>query len=230
MQVTAHARAPAFFAPVTFGVDGFDTRVTTVVEGGTIGRVGCYLPLAVSSCLLTSGAGLCNRDLAFDPAAVQNVVWARVDPVSAPSPGWISSQLSTCADDEARVGDPLQLHGEPVPAAFDSLATAVAGGTHVWDPASWGPLPPRMADSAIPEADYGHIVSGPIAVFASASCTGRAWAPSTTTRGFAWAVVYDVRTGPSPTLAARVLCDEQYGPLPGGIAGTGYAASPWFRR
>lgn len=229
VAVTARGSAPAFFAPVAFGIDSFDATVTSTVQGGSVGRVGCYLPLAVPSCLITAGDGICNQTLTFHPTAQKNVAWARVGSTGSVTATWVNDQLRSCTDEDAEVGETLQMSNGTMATSVSVLADQIASGTRLWDTSEWGAQPARMSDSAVSTADYGHVVSGPVVVFESSNCAGGPYATSSTVSGFAWAVVYDARVGADASIAARILCDEEDGPIPGGIAGTGYPASPWFR-
>jgi hypothetical protein len=230
VRVEAHGEAPGFFAPIAFGVDSFDATARTTVQGGGVGDVGCYLPLAVPSCLVAaSPGGICDVTLTFKPMSDKNVAWARVDGSARPNAAWIRDQLNECTDAGASVGEVMQLDNGTVNSALMEVRDRIEDSSRQWAP-RWGSVPGQLSGSAVAGDKYGRVISGPVPVFESESCAGGPYVGGASVIGFAQIVVYDVQLAPEATISARILCDEEVGAVPGGIAGTGYSVAPRFRQ
>ncbi|MFZ5482461.1 MAG: pilus assembly protein TadG-related protein [Myxococcota bacterium] len=228
--VTARGRAPGFFAPIAFGVIELSAAARTTVQGGGVGRVGCYLPLAVPSCLVEHNVGgICDVTLTFAPVSDKNAAWARIDETGRPNAAWLREQLDSCVDEEASVGDGMFLDNGVVTPALRTIAERIETSSYQWAP-RWGTRPAQLDGSAVSAEAYGRVVSGPVAVFESDTCAGSPFTRSTTVIGFAQAAIYDVRVGANPTIRAKIVCGEEVGTVAGGIAGTGYLAAPRFRQ
>ncbi|MFH1462965.1 MAG: pilus assembly protein TadG-related protein [Pseudomonadota bacterium] len=201
VQVTARRDdLPAWFARAAFGRDSLAASVQSVArrtyEGA--GRVDCFLPLAVPSCVIEDVYGIdhINQvDLVLNPPGVNNVAWARPD--AHPSASWLSSQIWNCSyEGSIEVIDSVELNNGLIASVLADLADKIEASDTTWDSALWGSLPAQAARSGIASSRYGHTLEGPIAVFDDDSyCTSPG--PMNGTEeitGFVWGAIYEVVT------------------------------------
>jgi hypothetical protein len=112
----------------------------------------------------------------------------------------------------AQVGDLVSLKNGTVGSALATLADGMDTGVP-WDASLWGTLPVQQATSSVPVSDYGNVFTGPIPLFESdVNCTASGkWNESFTIVGFAWGVLYDVKsTGSNKTIWMRIDPDDVY--------------------
>ena len=203
LQVTARrGDVPAAFAAVAFQDE------ETQAEGDSValnpppepaGAVSCYLPLGIPDCLFDhyTDEELDDVQLVLNPAGIDNVGWARVQ--DHPNASWLKAQIGDCIQDGvASVGDDVGLQNGVVSSAMSEVVTAIKTSDTAWDTATWGAQPARWSQSALSSAEYGRTWEGPIIVFDGGPeyCEGNGGSFNQFEEivGFAWAVVYDIRT------------------------------------
>lgn len=202
---------PAWFSPVVQGTKALAASADTIAVNSSSGasEMACFLPLAISSCLLqdpSSAATLPMRNLVLNPAGVDNVGWAR--PAANPNAAWLSSQLDNCrADGRVAIGDEIDLNNGVINSVLAQMAGLVASSSTQWDARVWGALPPRDPRSGVPAGAYGHTLEGAILVFDDpgyCAAKGGAFNETQDVAGFLWVAIYDVTTsGSKRTIKVR---------------------------
>jgi len=206
---------PAWFSSVVRGQSTVAASADAVAVSSSTGasELECFLPLAISSCLLRDPASANNlplRDLVINPAGVDSVAWVR--PGSNPNAAWLSSQIDNCrADGRVAVGDSIDLDNGVVNSVLKQIADGIGTSTTSWDSRVWGALPPQIARSGVAAADYGGTLEGAILVFDDAAyCEGKGgkFTETQVLAGFLWVAIYDVTTSGSPR-TIRVRADTR---------------------
>ena len=214
VQVIArHDDVASFFARVAFGRDRQGAAARSIAwAGGTQGaaEVPYYLPFGLPSCLWDgyTGDALMDMDFVLSPAGSDNTGWAMLgeststssvrDHIDAMLPCMFAYAQTGEVDPDCAAGsidDGADLNNGVAAAALAALADAVEDGLP-WDSETWGTLPPRHAGSNIDVDRYGHVLEGPIPVFAGGPgyCGSAAsWNEQVPILGFVWAAIYDVR-------------------------------------
>ncbi len=194
------------------------------------GAVACYIPLGIADCLFEeyTQEELDAFEFNLNPAGIDNVGWARVD--GSPSASWASDQINDCQQDGwAWVGDDLGLANGVITSTLGDFATAIEGSQTSWNP-EWGAMPAQKSGSAVNKSYYGRTFEGPIPVFDGGPeyCLGSGGSFNGTEQivGFAWAVIYDVKTsGAAETknvwLRLNMMAEEDYGKANGGLVDAG---------
>lgn len=230
----------SIFAKASFGKDYMTVRGKAGGQRGvseSAGAVSCYLPIAIPRCQFdnfTPGQ-LVDKTFKLNPAGVDNVGWGRAE--GHPNASWVKSQISNCeGDGVARVGEDVGLNNGVISSALSELISEINSSTTTWDTEALGPLPARNSRSAISASKYGKVVEGPIIVFDGGPGYCTAAGPFNGYEeivGFAWAVVYDVRTQGGATdkniwVRLNPMADQELGMEGGGLvdAGTIYTAPP----
>ncbi len=203
----------ALFSRAAFGTEDLGASARSVaISGGRrgAGSVPYYLPFALPSCQWDTHDEdeLSDMEFVLNPAGVDNTGWAMVG--GHPTASWIGDHLAAIGPCMEQYHETGQVDDSCAPAstasevgmgtgeiavALRDVAEAVEDGIP-WDSAVWGDLPSRHPGSSIDASRYGHVLEGPIPVFASDPdyCTsGGPWNTSEPIMGFVWAAIYDVR-------------------------------------
>lgn len=193
---------PATLASLVFDRDRLSVRGASTgfnPPDDAASSVGCYLPIAIPSCLFDHYTvdQLNAVTLVVNPAGRDNMGWGRVG--ASPSSSFLRDQLWNCEQDGIiEVGDEVGLQNGVVSSALSEVKSAIAASLTRWDTEAWGAQPARMSGSALSAAEYGHTLEGAIIVFDGGEdyCDdgGGPFNGYEPLVGFAWAVVYDVRT------------------------------------
>lgn len=236
LQVSAaDGQIPTTLARLLFrreemGARGASTGFRPPPEGAS--AVGCYLPIAIPSCLFDrySEAQLQSLTLVLNPAGLDTMGWGRVG--AHPNASFIRDQLRDCEQDGIiEVGDEVGLQNGVVNSALSEIASLLAVSPTTWSP-DWGPQPSRMAGSALSASNYGRTLEGAIIVFDGGPgyCQGsggsfNGFEPLV---GFAWAAIFDVRTSGSASqknvrMKLDTLVDRRIGLRGGGALLAGVA-------
>ncbi|MCK6506542.1 hypothetical protein L6R53_24740 [Myxococcota bacterium] len=203
LQVTAwRGDVTASFAAVAFQDKETEATGDSLARNPApepAGAVSCYIPLAVPLCIFDKydRDELVDVQLVLNPAGVDNVGWGRV--AESPNASWIKDQIADCKHDGvARVGDDVGLQNGEVISAVQEVKEAIRTSTTTWDAEAWGPQPERWSQSALTASQYGQTWEGPLLVFDGGPeyCEGMGGGFNGVEElvGFAWAVVYDVKT------------------------------------
>jgi hypothetical protein len=93
--------------------------------------------------------------------------------------------------------------------ALNAIAREITSSDTSWSTSNWGTMPSRASGSAVPAADYGGTLEGPILVFDDdtycSSSGGGSWNRTKTVAGFVWGSVYDVvSSGPASQRSIHV--------------------------
>lgn len=193
---------PATLASLVFDRDHLSVRGASTgfkPPDDAASAVGCYLPIAIPSCLFQhyTTDQLQDVTLVLNPAGVDNMGWGRVG--GHPNANFLRDQIWDCEQDGIiGIGDEVGLQNGVVSSAMAEVRSAIVASTTRWDTEAWGPQPARMSGSALSAAEYGRTLEGAIIIFDGGAgyCQGsggpfNGYEPLV---GFAWAVVYDVRT------------------------------------
>ncbi|MCK6506541.1 hypothetical protein L6R53_24735 [Myxococcota bacterium] len=203
LEVTAwRGDVTASFAAVAFQDKETEARGESAVLNPVpepAGAVSCYLPLGIPDCLFDryTQEELADVQLVLNPAGLDTVGWARVE--DHPNASWLKSQIGDCIQDGvASVGDDVGLQGGVVSSAMSEVVNAIKTSDTTWNTEEWGPQPARWSQSALTSSQYGRTWEGPIIVFDGGPeyCEGNGGSFNQFEEivGFAWAVVYDIRT------------------------------------
>ncbi len=192
------------------------------------GKVPYYLPFSLPSCEFATHTlgSMVNMEFTLNPAGADNTGWGAIN--ATPSASWASSEISgmlpcmqqffntgtvsaTCST--ASVGNTVSLNNGALASSLTDLANAMPSGV-TWRTSYWGALPARHTGSSVPASSYGHVLEGPIPVFAGGShyCSASAaWNENYTVTGFVWASIYDVKaTGPVAQRSVWVRLDTTH--------------------
>lgn len=220
---------PTTFAEIAFdqdrmGVKGASTGFNPPDDAAS--AVGCYLPIAIPSCLFEvyTVAQLNAVTLTVNPAGRDNMGWGRVG--GHPSASWTRDQLWDCEQDGViALDDEVGLQNGVVTSALKEVADVISASPTTWNTQDWGPQPPAMSGSAISPSKYGRTLEGAIIIFDGGPeyCEAHGGAFNGTERlvGFAWAVVYDVRTSGSASSKNMKMKIDTYVSQTVGLRGGG---------
>lgn len=225
-----------FFSRIAFGNDALGSAVESIAIApppAQASEVPWYLPFGLPDCLWDAYTPDQIMDMTFvlSPAGDDNTGWATVN--GSPNAAWIMDFISTispcmqewyetgdveeaCAS--ASVDDPVDLHNGEVQSAQNYMASNIGELGIPWDTDLWGDLPAQDEDSAVDTDEYGYTYVGPIPIFSAGdeycSESGGGWTETTSTTGFAWAVIYDITKGTGAsehTIKLRLDLDSYYG-------------------
>ena len=203
IQVAADLdNVPAPLASLVFDRDHLSVRGASTgfnPPDDAASSVGCHLPIAIPSCLFEyySDEQLNDLTLVINPAGRDNMGWGRVG--ASPNANYIRDQLWNCENDGIiEVGDEVGLMNGVVSSALAEVKSTIVASNTRWDTEAWGPQPAKMGGSALSAAEYGRTLEGAIIIFDGGpdycQASGGPFNGYETLVGFAWAVVYDVRT------------------------------------
>jgi Putative Flp pilus-assembly TadE/G-like len=197
---------PAALGGAAFGTSEYlvDGRAAAYrkLGAGPLAGAQCYLPLAVPECKVPGGTtNPPPTKFTFNPTPSDSVAWGL--PNANPSSSALNAQLlDLCGSDPYGLGDMVfvneGVHNSALKTLGNLLNVAPGDGTTTWNSELYGPLPARDGvtanlpkDSAVGVNRWGNTVEGvvPIVDGCADSFTGQL-----EIQGFAWAVVYDVRT------------------------------------
>lgn len=226
VQVKSDAtRFDTFFAGAAFGKQFTETEamsVAAITPHDGVGRTSCYLPIAIPDCFLTD---MRQQAYTFKMTSAQNdnAGWAEIG--GHPTASTIVEQLrGNCAGGTASVGDIVGLNSGQVASALQEVDTQIESSPTSWNTGELGALPAKMPGSSV--GNYGRVIEGQIIVFhpAGGVCGSMTqFNQSAPITGFAWAVVYDVKTaGTTKDIRVRLDLDYTHG---GGTAGGGLASN-----
>lgn len=199
------------------------------------GAASCYIPLAVARCQFDTFTTdeLVDKTLVLNPAGVDNVGWGRAG--ASPNASWLMDQIGDCtADGVARVGETVGLQNGEVSSALGELVTEINASETSWDSEAFGTLPAQNSKSAITTSNYGNVLEGPIIVFDGGPeycTTGGDFNGEELIVGFAWAVIYDVRTSGGAKdkniwVKLKPMADQELGFEGGGLVDAGVLYQP----
>jgi hypothetical protein len=225
----------AFFSAVAFDNDSMSTSASAIaVKPPTQlpGAVDCFLPLAVPLCSIQahSASTLANYDFSFSTGGTDNSSWG--DLYTHPTTTTVRNLLNNCeVEGEAEVGDRAYLNNGQIAAGLSAIATAIGNSTTRWNTSTLGTQPARMSGSAISATNYGKTIEGPVLVFDQGSqrCNSINYVQSYPLVGFAWGVVYDVKTTGNPkTTKLRInnRVEKTFGTQGGGTLDLGVVYQP----
>lgn len=195
-----------------FGRETLATQARSVAERGRslgAGRVPYYLPFALPDCEIErhTADGLSDLTFVLSPAGDDTTGWGAVG--DTPSASWASDHIEAmlgCMHDweetgsidaacsEASTSDTVNLGGGEMTSALNALSDAMGDGLE-WSGDRWGVLPAQHPKSSVQRSDYGHVLEGPLPIFAGGAdyCGPHAaWNETLPVLGFVWAVIYDV--------------------------------------
>lgn len=218
VRVVAHRDdVDTVFGLAAFGVTTLAAGAQSIAikpETEPAGAVTCYLPFAIPSCMLEVYAEeqLAFVDLAVNTPGVDNVGWARLD--GSPNADYARDVINECrSSGEVQEGDPLGLANGVMTSAMTALTDALEGSDTTWDvDAMQSPLPTQMDGSSVAPGSYGNTFEGAIMIFESGpeycESSGGSFTGYQPLLGFAWGVVYDVKShGPAAERTVKLRLD-----------------------
>jgi Flp pilus assembly protein TadG len=215
-------------------------KAVAVAVGGAptgAGSEDCYLPLAVPDCILDNLSTYEAKGYRLNSANLDNTGWATLPPQTANASN-VKQQIEATnfcgALGLAQAGHLVNLNNGELTTALSSIASAVSASGTTWDSSAWGALPqPRMTGSAIPAAQYGRVIQGPIILFHDDSggvcASATQFNQSKKITGFVWGVIYDVSTtGSNKNIRMKLDLTHKYnvGNSGGGIGNVTFTQPP----
>jgi hypothetical protein len=235
-----HPDLATVFAGIAFGRDTIDVAAASTVwqpPPVAAGKVDCFLPLAVPSCLFDEypDQDVLDVDLVLNPDGGDNVGWAMLGTSSA-SASAIRDQIDNCeSSGDVETTEIVQLNNGEITTVLRTLGDAIVDSDTAWDTETFGEQPDAYSKSYVDkEGGYGNTYGGPLIVFDEPDCTNVKFNGDEAVKGFVYAYVYDVvAQGSASDKNIKVRIDVAneyvYGTGDGGTLENGvtYQPPPW---